>query len=74
MKIAIVMSPICLYASFFVNAGQDVALPKIKAKMGIDVIQAIESRSASSNFNGNEGLNLPTGVEPLTILSFGYSE
>lgn len=68
MKIAMVICLTCLFATSFAGAGQDIALPKIEAKIGMDVLQAMESRSASRSFSG--------GAVPLkaisTILWAGY--
>ena len=113
MKIAVIIFLSCLFTASVVGAGQDIALPKIEAKIGMDVLQAMESRAASRSFSEEvrnvaflsagsaaqnmyvagavykiqmltqvsisnkaikKGLNLPKDVEPLTILSFGYSE
>lgn len=54
MKIAVVICLTCLFAASFAGAGQDIALPKIEAKIGMDVLQAMESRSASRSFSGGE--------------------
>jgi len=35
-------------------AGQDIVLPKVEAKVGMDVVQAMESRAASRSYDGRE--------------------
>ncbi|MBW1891404.1 MAG: nitroreductase family protein [Deltaproteobacteria bacterium] len=54
MKIVVVICLTCLFAASFAGADQDIALPKIEAKIGMDVLQAMESRSASRSFSGGE--------------------
>ncbi|MCP3952114.1 MAG: hypothetical protein GY697_07845 [Desulfobacterales bacterium] len=54
MKTAVISCLFCLLAASVVSAGQDIALPKIEAKLGMDVLQAMESRAASRSFSGRE--------------------
>ncbi len=51
MKIAVIICLFCLLAAPVAGAGQDIALPKIEAKIGMDVLQAMESRAASRSFS-----------------------
>ena len=44
MKIAVIIFLSCLFATSLFGAGQDIALPKMEAKIGMDVLQAMESR------------------------------
>jgi len=68
MKIALVICLTCLFAASLAGAGQDITLPKIEAKIGMDVVQAMESRSASRRFIGKE-----VSVKVIsTILWAGY--
>lgn len=54
MKIAVIICLSCLFTASVVSAGQDIALPKIEAKIGMDVLQAMESRAASRSFSGKD--------------------
>jgi len=54
MKIAVFICLSCLFSASVVDAGQDIALPKIEAKIGMDVLQAMETRAASRSFNGRK--------------------
>ncbi len=54
MKIAVIIFLSCLFATSLFGAGQDIALPKMEAKIGMDVLQAMESRAASRSFSGKE--------------------
>ncbi len=68
MKISVVICLTCLFAASFAGAGQDIALPKTESKIRMDVLQAMESRSASRSFSGGE---VPLKVIS-TILWAGY--
>jgi len=54
MKTVVTICLFCLLAASVAGAGQDIALPKIEAKGGMDVLQAMESRAASRSFSGRE--------------------
>jgi len=49
-------------------AGQDIVLPKVEAKAGMDIVQAIENRAASRQYDGRE---VPLNAIS-TILWAGY--
>ena len=54
MKIALIICLSCLFTASVGYTGQDITLPKIKAKIGMDVLQAMESRAASRSFSERE--------------------
>ena len=54
MKIALIICLSCLFTASVGYTDQDITLPKIEAKIGMDVLQAMESRAASRSFSERE--------------------
>ena len=54
MKMMVILSLLLVCALSVDAAGQDIALPKVEAKAGMDVVQAMESRAASRRYDGRE--------------------
>ncbi len=68
MKNVMIICLSCLFAASIAYAGQDIELPKTKAKIGMDIMQAMESRAASRSFSEKK---VPLKVIS-TILWAGY--